>query len=152
MIHALGGLNLELHEGDRVCLIGHNGAGKTTLLRVLAGIYPASTGKVEVVGKVFALLGNSMMMNADATGYETIRLVANLYHWPQEQMPELIRNIEEFTELGEYLSLPTRVYSAAPTHLSSRSRGEECLVASEDVDLSGNACVRRYWRSVIEPG
>jgi ABC-2 type transport system ATP-binding protein/lipopolysaccharide transport system ATP-binding protein len=77
IIHALNSLNLELHEGDRVCLIGHNGAGKTTLLRVLAGIYPASTGKVEVVGKVFALLGNSMMMNPDATGYETIRLVGN---------------------------------------------------------------------------
>jgi ABC-2 type transport system ATP-binding protein/lipopolysaccharide transport system ATP-binding protein len=112
IIHALNGLNLELHEGDRVCLIGHNGAGKTTLLRVLAGIYPTSTGKVEVVGKVFALLGNAMMMNPDATGYETIRLVANLYHWPQEQVAELIRDIEEFTELGEYLSLPTRVYSA----------------------------------------
>jgi ABC-2 type transport system ATP-binding protein/lipopolysaccharide transport system ATP-binding protein len=67
---------------------------------------------VEVIGKVFALLGNSMMMNPDATGYETIRLVANLYHWPQERMAEFIRDIEEFTELGEYLSLPTRVYSA----------------------------------------
>jgi ABC-2 type transport system ATP-binding protein/lipopolysaccharide transport system ATP-binding protein len=112
IIHALNSLNLELHEGDRVCLIGHNGAGKTTLLRVLAGIYPTWTGKVEVVGKVFALLGNPMMMNPDATGYETIRLVANLYHWPQERMAEFIRDIEEFTELGEYLSLPTRVYSA----------------------------------------
>ena len=68
---------MELHEGDRVCLIGHNGAGKTTLLRVLAGIYPASTGKVEVLGKVFALLGNSMMMNADATGYTKYREAAN---------------------------------------------------------------------------
>ena len=77
IIHALNSLNLELHEGDRVSLIGHNGAGKTTLLRVLAGIYPSSTGKVEVVGKVFALLGNSMMMNPDATGYETIRLVTD---------------------------------------------------------------------------
>jgi ABC-type polysaccharide/polyol phosphate transport system ATPase subunit len=93
IIHALNSLNMELREGDRVCLIGHNGAGKTTLLRVLAGIYPASTGKVEVVGQVFALLGNSMMMNPDATGYETIRLVANLYHWPPEQMAEFIRDI-----------------------------------------------------------
>ena len=57
-------------------------------------------------------------------------------------------------QLGRYRASDgaTRVYSAAPTQLSSRSRGEECLVASEDVDSSGNACVRRYWRSVIEPG
>src|SRR5262245_28137492 len=110
--HARNSLTPGRYDGDRVCLTGHNGAGKTTWLRVLAGIYPASTGKVEMVGKVFALLGNSMMMNPDATGYETIKLVANLFHWPGERMAEFIRDIEEFTELGEYLSLPTRVYSA----------------------------------------
>src|SRR5262245_16731185 len=65
IIHALSGLNLDLAEGDRVCLIGHNGAGKTTLLRLVAGIYPPTGGSVEIFGKVFALLGNIMMMNPD---------------------------------------------------------------------------------------
>jgi ABC-type polysaccharide/polyol phosphate transport system ATPase subunit len=112
VVHALNNLDLELTDGDRVCLIGHNGAGKTTLLRVLAGIYPPSGGTLEVDGKVMALLGNSLALNADATGYENIRLVASLYDWPKEKLPEYIRDIEDFTELGEYLSLPTRIYSA----------------------------------------
>jgi ABC-type polysaccharide/polyol phosphate transport system ATPase subunit len=112
IIHALDGLDLELRDGDRVCLIGHNGAGKTTLLRLIAGIYPPSSGSIMVEGRVMALLGNSLALNADATGYENIRLVANLYDWPKANMPAYIRDIEEFTELGEYLSLPTRVYSA----------------------------------------
>lgn len=111
-IHALNNLNLDLNEGDRVCLIGHNGAGKTTLLRVLAGIYPPTTGSVEVSGHVYALIGGSMIMNPDATGYENIKLAANLHHWPKEKLEEHIRDIEEFTELGEYLSLPTRIYSS----------------------------------------
>jgi ABC-2 type transport system ATP-binding protein/lipopolysaccharide transport system ATP-binding protein len=101
-----------LEEGDRVCIIGHNGAGKTTLLRVIAGIYPPSAGRIEVDGKVMALLGQNLAPNPDATGYENIRLVANLYDWPKDRLTEYIRDIEEFTELGEYLSLPARIYSA----------------------------------------
>src|SRR5213075_1253320 len=57
VIHALKNLSLDLEEGDRVCLIGHNGSGKTTLLRSIAGIYPTTTGSVDVKGSTFALLG-----------------------------------------------------------------------------------------------
>jgi ABC-2 type transport system ATP-binding protein/lipopolysaccharide transport system ATP-binding protein len=112
VIHALKNLSMEVEEGDRVCLIGHNGAGKTTLLRVVAGIYPSTTGSVDVKGSTFALLGGSIALNSDATGYENIKLIANLYNWPSEQYQELVHEIEEFTELGVYLSLPVRIYSA----------------------------------------
>jgi homopolymeric O-antigen transport system ATP-binding protein len=112
IIHALSHLDLEFEDGDRVCVIGHNGAGKTTLLRLIAGIYPPSSGRMEIDGKVMALLGQSLAPNADATGYENINLVAELYDWPKANLAAYIRDIEEFTELGEYLSLPTRIYSA----------------------------------------
>ncbi|WP_235884416.1 ABC transporter ATP-binding protein [Bradyrhizobium frederickii] len=112
VIHALKNLSLELEEGDRVCLIGHNGAGKTTLLRLVAGIYPTSTGSVDVKGSAFTLLSGSIALNADATGYENIKLIANLYNWRSDKYQDLVRDIEDFTELGVYLSLPTRIYSA----------------------------------------
>src|SRR5262252_2179161 len=78
IVHALSNIDLALEEGDRVCIIGHNGAGKTTLLRLLAGIYPASDGRVAIEGKVMALLGQNLSPNTDATGYENIGLIANL--------------------------------------------------------------------------
>jgi ABC-type polysaccharide/polyol phosphate transport system ATPase subunit len=112
IIHALNNIDLALEEGDRVAVIGHTGAGKTTLLRLIAGIYPPSSGRVDVAGKIIALLGQTLAPNPDATGYENIKLIANLYDWPKERLPEYIRDIEEFTELGEYLSLPARIYSA----------------------------------------
>jgi ABC-type polysaccharide/polyol phosphate transport system ATPase subunit len=111
-IHALKNLSLDAEEGDRICLIGHNGAGKSTLLRVVAGIYPPSQGSVDVRGRKFALLGGSIAINSDATGYENIRLIANLYDWPEDKYQDMVRDIEEFTELGVYLSMPTRIYSA----------------------------------------
>ena len=112
LMHALKDLDLNLLEGDRVCVIGHNGAGKTTLLRLIASIYPATSGTVDITGKVFALLGTSLTLNRDATGYENINLVAKIQDWPRQSAADFVRDIEEFTELGEYLSLPTRVYSA----------------------------------------
>ncbi len=112
IMHALKDISLDLAEGDRVCLIGHNGAGKTTLLRVVAGIYPPASGTVSVQGEIFALLGTSIALNSDATGYENIQLMANLYDWPKEDYAATVQDIEEFTELGEYLSLPTRIYSS----------------------------------------
>ena len=64
-----------------MCLIGQIGAVKTTLLRLMAGIYPPTSGRVEISGKVIAQLGSSMSLNGDATGYENIKLVAELYDW-----------------------------------------------------------------------
>jgi ABC-2 type transport system ATP-binding protein/lipopolysaccharide transport system ATP-binding protein len=110
-IDALQEFDLELVDGDRIGLIGHNGAGKTTLLRLIAGIYTATSGAAEVIGRVTTMLGMDTALNADATGYENIRLCAELYDWPKDSLRQRIREIEEFTDLGVYLSLPTRVYS-----------------------------------------
>src|SRR5438067_613365 len=54
-VHALDKIDLEIHEGERVGIIGRNGAGKSSLLKVLAGIYPPSSGKLTVAGKVSSL-------------------------------------------------------------------------------------------------
>jgi branched-chain amino acid transport system ATP-binding protein len=49
-IHALRGLNVEVHRGEIVTLIGANGAGKTTTLRTISGLLHARTGSVELNG------------------------------------------------------------------------------------------------------
>jgi len=56
-------------------------------------------------------------------------------------------------KLGRYRTADgqTRVYATAPKHLSHRSPGEECLVATREVDSSGAACTRRYSLSIVEP-
>src|SRR5262245_14854844 len=52
VVKALNNISFELHEGDRLGLVGHNGAGKSTLLRVLAGVYEPTVGRVLVSGKI----------------------------------------------------------------------------------------------------
>jgi ABC-type polysaccharide/polyol phosphate transport system ATPase subunit len=111
-IHALNDISLNLVDGDRLSLIGHNGSGKTTLLRLIAGIYQMNAGTKVVKGTIFSLLGSAVSITPDATGYENIRMAALFYDWPKDQYDEFVYDIEQFTDLGEYLSMPTAVYSA----------------------------------------
>ena len=73
-IRALDKITLQLTKGDRVGLVGHNGAGKTTLLRVLAGVYPPSSGKIICKGRIASLLDISLGFDLEASGYENIFL------------------------------------------------------------------------------
>ena len=111
-IHALNGINLSVKDGDRVGVIGHNGAGKSTLLKMLAGIYPPSRGTRIVEGKICSLFDIALGFEPEASGRENIRYRAFL----QGESPSSLRKkqpeIEEFSELGEFLTVPVRYYSA----------------------------------------
>jgi len=111
-IDALRNINFELVSGDRLGLIGRNGAGKSTLLKILAGIYPPTTGKLEVQGNISPLLGISVGMNPLATGYENIKFRCLLYGFDKQKIQKIIKNVEEFTELGHFLAMPVKTYSS----------------------------------------
>ncbi len=111
-VRSLDGIHLHLSSGDRLAVIGGNGAGKTTLLKVLAGIYFPSNGERIVNGTVTTLLGTGFGLDEDSTGYENIILGGIALGQTAETMTNKISEIEAFTELGEFLSLPFRTYSA----------------------------------------
>jgi ABC-type polysaccharide/polyol phosphate transport system ATPase subunit len=111
-VHALTGVNLSARDGDRVGVIGHNGAGKSTLLKVLAGVYPPTSGSRRVDGKICSLFDITLGFESDASGRENI-----LYRgYLQGETPRTIRRkmdeIADFTELGGFLDTPVRYYSA----------------------------------------
>ena len=112
IIKALDNISFSLDEGDRVGLIGHNGAGKSSLLKVLAGIYEPSHGIVESEGKVVSTLNINLGMDPEATGLENIISRCLFYGLKKNKIDEYIDEIIEFTDLGNYIHLPTRVYSA----------------------------------------
>jgi len=111
VIKALDGLSFEIHEGDRIALMGHNGSGKTTLLRTLAGIYEPISGTMQATGRVFPLFDLQLGMDQDATGVENIWMRGKMLGLGTDQIKASLDDIAEFTELGEYLYMPTRTYS-----------------------------------------
>lgn len=109
---ALNEVDLDINHGDRIGLIGANGAGKSTLLKVLAGIYEPTRGRIHTSGRVAALLSSSLGLNLDSTGRENI-VMRGMYMGVQPRdMRGRIDVIAEFTELGYYLDMPVRTYSA----------------------------------------
>ena len=111
-VRALEGIDLVAHEGDRIGVIGHNGAGKSTLLKTIAGIYPPTAGTRTVEGKICSLFDIAIGFEFEATGWDNILYRSYL----QGETPKSIRGkvdeIAAFSELGEFLNIPVRNYSA----------------------------------------
>jgi ABC-type polysaccharide/polyol phosphate transport system ATPase subunit len=111
-VRALSQLTFDIENGERLAIIGPNGAGKTTLLKVLAGIYEPTQGRLLSEGKISALLDTSVGLNPDATGRENIVLRGMYLNIHPREMRARAGAIAEFTELGHYLDMPVRTYSA----------------------------------------
>jgi len=115
VVKALAGVSMTLDDGDRLGLIGHNGCGKSTLLKVLAGIYEPIEGRLLVEGRVTPLFEMMPGLDPEDSGYENIVTAGMLLGLTRREIEARIPEIEEFSELGEYLSLPVRTYSTGMT-------------------------------------
>ncbi|MBE1498644.1 ABC-2 type transport system ATP-binding protein [Amycolatopsis lexingtonensis] len=112
IIEALQDITLSLEEGDRVGLVGHNGAGKSTLLRLLAGIYEPTRGRTRVDGRIAPVFDLGVGLDPEVSGRENILIRGLFLGMNRAQMEKRVDDIAEFTELGDYLHLPLRTYSA----------------------------------------
>lgn len=111
VVRALENITLNIRDGARIGLYGPNGSGKTTLLRMLSGIYPVSSGVVDVKGKVSSLLGIGAGSHPDMSAYENIKMLLRLDG--VEPSEENIAKVWEFTDLpNEYLFMPLRTFSS----------------------------------------
>jgi ABC-type polysaccharide/polyol phosphate transport system ATPase subunit len=111
-VQALEDIDLALGEGTRLGVIGHNGAGKSTLLRLIAGIYPPTSGRKTVVGKVSSLFDIALGFEPDANGWENLNYRGYLQGETPQSIGGKAKAIAEFSGLGDFLNMPVRYYSA----------------------------------------
>jgi lipopolysaccharide transport system ATP-binding protein len=111
-VRALDGITLSARDGDRIGIVGHNGAGKSTLLKTLAGVYPPTTGTREVEGKVCSLFDITLGFEYEATGWENILYRSYLQGETPSSVRDKVDQIAEFSELGDFLNIAVRNYSA----------------------------------------
>lgn len=110
-VEALADISFNLNDGERLGIIGHNGAGKTSLLRVLSGVYPVTSGSIEVQGKISALTDFTLGMDPNASGLKNIVFRLTFMGYSFTEANKVIDEIVDFSDLGEFINMPVRTYS-----------------------------------------
>ena len=110
-VQALRNITLHIPDGARLAVLGHNGAGKTTLFRLISGVYPPTTGRMTIEGKISALTDMTLGMEPEESGRKNIifRLVfmGHDFKTARAALDEIIA----FSDLGEFIDMPVRTYS-----------------------------------------
>ena len=109
---AMNNLNLEIHKGEVLGILGKNGAGKSTLLKMITGVVIPTSGKIEIKGKISSLLELGTGFNPDLTGYENIYQHGAVMGLTHEQIKAKEQDIIDFADIGEHLNQPVKTYSS----------------------------------------
>lgn len=109
---AVRDISFELRRGECLGLIGHNGAGKTTLLRILNGLIKPDQGRVEMRGRVGALIALGAGFNPILTGRENIYINASVLGMEKRRVDSKLDEIIDFAEIGEFIDTPVQNYSS----------------------------------------
>ncbi len=112
VVKALNDVSFSASDGDRVALVGRNGAGKTTLLKLLGGVYEPTQGEISVRGRTSSLLGMGLTVDPELTGVEAVKYTCLLRGMKKDKIGAVQADVAEFTELGSFLNMPIRTYSA----------------------------------------
>jgi len=111
-IQALSHVEFNVESGDSLGIIGLNGSGKSTLLQIIAGTLQPSSGSVEVVGRVAALLELGSGFDPEFTGRENVFLNASILGLSQSEIEARYDAIVAFADIGDFIHRPVKTYSS----------------------------------------
>ena len=109
---ALNGITFQVRQGEKVGIIGKNGAGKSTLLKVLSRITEPTDGRIEMLGKVSAMLEVGTGFNMELTGRENIYLNGAILGMTKAEIDAKFDDIVKFSEVGRFIDTPVKRYSS----------------------------------------
>ncbi len=109
---AVKDINFELRRGECLGVIGRNGAGKTTLLRMLNGLIKPDQGRIEIHGRVGALIALGAGFNPVLTGRENIYVNAAVLGISKKEIDAKFDHIVAFAELEKFIDAPVQSYSS----------------------------------------
>ncbi|MGA3067901.1 MAG: ABC transporter ATP-binding protein, partial [Tepidisphaeraceae bacterium] len=109
---ALRDIDLDIHRGETVGLIGANGSGKSTLLQLICGTLTPTLGAVQSRGRIAALLELGAGFNPEFTGRDNVFLNGAILGMTQKQMVDRYDDIVKFADIGEFLDQPVKTYSS----------------------------------------
>ena len=110
--YALKDISFEVDKGEVVGIIGQNGSGKSTLLKTIANIFQPDSGSINLHGNSVGLLSLGVGFDNNLSGYENIFLCGMLLGFSKKYIMDVVEDIIEFSELGEFIYKPVKTYSS----------------------------------------
>lgn len=109
---ALDGIDLDIEPGEAVALIGPNGSGKSTLLKLAGGILRPTEGRVDVDGRVTALIELGAGFHPEITGRENVLINGMLLGLDRREVERRLPSILDFAGIGNFIDHPVKTYSS----------------------------------------
>lgn len=110
--YALNDVSFNVHRGETVGIIGCNGSGKSTVLKIITGVLNATSGEIDVRGRISALLELGAGFNMEYTGIENIYLNGTMIGMTKEEVDARLQDILDFADIGNFVYQPCKTYSS----------------------------------------
>lgn len=157
---ALNGINLTVHKGEALGIIGRNGAGKSTLLKIISRITAPTEGEVEIIGRVTSMLEVGTGFHGEMTGRENVYLNGAILGMTKAEIDAKMDEIVAFSEVGEFIDTPVKRYSSGmyvklafsvAAHLDNEIQIMDEVLAVGDVDFQ-KKCLQKMRASAYVEG
>ena len=157
---ALDDVNLTIHQGERVGIIGHNGAGKSTLLKLISRITAPSAGAIAMNGRVASMLEVGTGFHPELTGRENIYMNGAILGMSKAEIDSKIEDIIEFSECRKFIDTPVKRYSSGmyvklafsvAAHLDAEIMIMDEVLAVGDVTFQ-RKCLNKMKQLAIDEG
>lgn len=109
---ALKSINLDILPGETLGVIGSNGSGKSTLLKILARIFTPDEGNIAFNARKISLLSLALGFDPRLSGRENAVFSSMLLGADLSEARDMVNEIIDFSELGEFADQPVRTYSS----------------------------------------
>lgn len=151
---AVRDVDLEVGRGECVGIVGRNGSGKSTLLNMICGILAASSGDVQLRGRVAPILALGAGFSPEFTGRENVLLNAVMLGQPRREAIDRIQTVIDFADIGEFFDQPVKRYSSGMysrlAFAAAISTEPEILVMDEVLAVGDEAFTRKCFARIEE--
>ena len=151
---ALREINLEILKGETVGILGRNGSGKSTLLQIIAKTLTPTTGKVNVEGRVSALLELGSGFNPEFTGKQNVFFNGQILGLTQKEVENKFDEIAAFADIGDFIDEPVKTYSSGMfvrlAFAVAINVNPEILIVDEALSVGDGVFVHRCMAKIKE--
>lgn len=111
-LEVINDLNMNIQNGEILCIVGYNGAGKSTLAKLIAGTSKPTSGKITVSGRIVPFLELGVAFSNELTGRDNVYMNGVLLGMNLAYLKKNMYKIFDFAEIPDFIDTPMKYYSS----------------------------------------